>query len=72
MTTQPGINDAGDWRRGQSVVVWAIAEGREAARHIDEYLIGRPSRLRPRDHTPREIVPLPQPSPPGRGCPQGG
>lgn len=31
---------AGDIRRGQSLVVWAIAEGREAARQVDEYLMG--------------------------------
>ncbi|MEM7548554.1 MAG: glutamate synthase subunit beta [Bacteroidota bacterium] len=31
---------AGDVRRGQSIVVWAISEGREAARQIDEYLMG--------------------------------
>ena len=32
---------AGDARRGQSLVVWAIAEGRKAARAIDEFLMGR-------------------------------
>ena len=31
---------AGDMHRGQSLVVWAIAEGRECARQIDEYLMG--------------------------------
>ncbi len=31
---------AGDMRRGQSLVVWAISEGRESARKIDEYLMG--------------------------------
>ena len=31
---------AGDMRRGQSLVVWAIAEGREAAREVDESLMG--------------------------------
>ena len=31
---------AGDIRRGQSLVVWAISEGRECARKVDEYLIG--------------------------------
>ncbi len=31
---------AGDMRRGQSLVVWAISEGREAARKVDEYLMG--------------------------------
>ena len=32
---------AGDMRRGQSLVVWAISEGREAARKVDEFLMGR-------------------------------
>ena len=32
---------AGDMRRGQSLVVWAIREGRQAARSIDQFLIGR-------------------------------
>ena len=40
MTSVPGVFTAGDMTRGQSLVVWAIAEGREAARGIDEYLIG--------------------------------
>ena len=40
MTSVPGIFVAGDMTRGQSLIVWAIAEGREAARSIDEYLIG--------------------------------
>jgi glutamate synthase (NADPH/NADH) small chain len=31
---------AGDMRRGQSLVVWAIREGRQCARSIDEYLMG--------------------------------
>ena len=39
---------AGDMRRGQSLVVWAISEGREAARAVDEYLMGD-SRLEARD-----------------------
>ncbi len=32
---------AGDIRRGQSLVVWAISEGRECARKVDEYLVGQ-------------------------------
>jgi glutamate synthase (NADPH/NADH) small chain len=40
MTTVPGVFAAGDMRRGQSLVVWAIAEGRKAARGIDVYLMG--------------------------------
>lgn len=39
-TSQEKIFAAGDARRGQSLVVWAISEGREAARAIDEYLMG--------------------------------
>ena len=39
-SSQRGIFAAGDARRGQSLVVWAIAEGRKAARSIDEYLMG--------------------------------
>jgi glutamate synthase (NADPH/NADH) small chain len=35
------IFTAGDMRRGQSLVVWAISEGREAARKVDEYLMGK-------------------------------
>jgi glutamate synthase (NADPH/NADH) small chain len=38
MTSVPGIFAAGDMRRGQSLVVWAIAEGRSAAKAIDQYL----------------------------------
>jgi glutamate synthase (NADPH/NADH) small chain len=43
MTSVPGIFAAGDMRRGQSLVVWAIAEGRKAARGIDAYLMGQSS-----------------------------
>jgi glutamate synthase (NADPH) small chain len=39
-TTQEGIFAAGDIRRGQSLVVWAISEGREAARAVDTWLTG--------------------------------
>jgi glutamate synthase (NADPH/NADH) small chain len=39
-TAVPGIFAAGDARRGQSLVVWAISEGREAAREVDVYLMG--------------------------------
>ena len=40
-TNQPGVFAAGDCRRGQSLVVWAINEGRGAARACDEWLMGR-------------------------------
>jgi glutamate synthase (NADPH/NADH) small chain len=47
-TTEPGVFAAGDCRRGQSLVVWAVWEGREAARAVDAYLAGD-SRLQSRD-----------------------
>jgi glutamate synthase (NADPH/NADH) small chain len=40
MSSAPGVFAAGDMRRGQSLVVWAIAEGRSAARGIDLHLMG--------------------------------
>ena len=40
MSSVPGVFAAGDARRGQSLVVWAIAEGRKAARGIDTWLMG--------------------------------
>jgi glutamate synthase (NADPH/NADH) small chain len=40
MTSVPGVFAAGDMRRGQSLVVWAISEGRKAARGVDTYLMG--------------------------------
>jgi glutamate synthase (NADPH) small chain len=39
-TSVPGVYACGDMRRGQSLIVWAIAEGREAARGVDTYLSG--------------------------------
>ena len=43
MTSVPGVFTAGDMQRGQSLIVWAMAEGRSAARAVDEYLMGRSS-----------------------------
>jgi len=40
-TNVENIFTAGDARRGQSLVVWAISEGREAAREVDQYLMGK-------------------------------
>ena len=40
MTSVPGVFAAGDMQRGQSLIVWAIAEGRSAARGVDTYLSG--------------------------------
>ena len=45
------IFTAGDMRRGQSLVVWAISEGRECARKVDEYLMGASS-LQTKDSSP--------------------
>jgi glutamate synthase (NADPH/NADH) small chain len=41
MTSRPGVFAAGDARRGQSLIVWAISEGRETARAVDIFLMGR-------------------------------
>ena len=52
MTNVPGVFSAGDMGRGQSLIVWAIAEGRAAAAGVDKYLTGRevlPSPIRPTD-----------------------
>jgi glutamate synthase (NADPH/NADH) small chain len=42
-TSVPKVFAAGDVRRGQSLVVWAIREGRQCARSVDEFLMGRSS-----------------------------
>lgn len=39
-TNVPGVFAAGDMARGQSLIVWAIAEGRDAAHRVDQYLMG--------------------------------
>jgi glutamate synthase (NADPH/NADH) small chain len=44
-TSVEGVFAAGDMRRGQSLVVWAIAEGRKAAASIDRYLAAKPESL---------------------------
>jgi glutamate synthase (NADPH) small chain len=44
-TSVEGIFAAGDMRRGQSLVVWAIAEGRKAAEAVDNYLVSKPDPL---------------------------
>ena len=41
MTSEPGVFAAGDMQRGQSLIVWAIADGRSCARGVDLYLMGR-------------------------------
>jgi glutamate synthase (NADPH/NADH) small chain len=48
-TSIPKVFAAGDMRRGQSLVVWAISEGRECARAVDAYLNGGESMLESKD-----------------------
>ena len=54
MTNVPGVFVAGDMGRGQSLIVWAIAEGRSAAAGVDRYLTGR-------DVLPFSIAPTDRP-----------
>jgi glutamate synthase (NADPH) small chain len=42
-TSLPNVFSAGDMRRGQSLVVWAIREGRQAAHAVDKFLMGTSS-----------------------------
>jgi glutamate synthase (NADPH/NADH) small chain len=48
MSSEPGVFAAGDMQRGQSLVVWAIADGRKAAAGIDQYLVGQTELSTPR------------------------
>ena len=41
MTNIPGVFTAGDMQRGQSLIVWAIAEGRSCAQAVDRFLMGK-------------------------------
>ena len=43
MTSEEGVFAAGDMQRGQSLIVWAIADGRHAAAAVDTYLMGESS-----------------------------
>ena len=49
-TSVPKVFTAGDMTRGQSLIVWAIAEGRHAARSIDEFLMGSSELPKPLEH----------------------
>jgi glutamate synthase (NADPH/NADH) small chain len=57
MSSVPGVFAAGDMRRGQSLVVWAISEGRKAAAAIDKYV----TRIQPppsKSKSRRDLVPV--------------
>ena len=54
----PGVFVAGDAGRGQSLVVWAIAEGRAAAAAVDTYLLGQHRAARPGHREHRGAAPL--------------
>ena len=56
MTTVPGVFVAGDAGRGQSLIVWAIAEGRAAAAGVDTYLTGATTLPSPIPPTERPLV----------------
>ena len=56
MTNQPGVFVAGDMGRGQSLIVWAIAEGRAAAAGVDEYLMGETRLPAPIPPTARPLM----------------
>ena len=57
MSSVPGVFVAGDAGRGQSLIVWAIAEGRSAAHGVDAWLMGAPSQLpRPVNPTDRPLT----------------
>ena len=57
MSSVPGVFAAGDMRRGQSLVVWAISEGRKAAAYVDQYLkqLGVQPRVEPSQIYPNAI-----------------
>jgi glutamate synthase (NADPH/NADH) small chain len=56
MTTVPGVFVAGDMGRGQSLIVWAIAEGRSCAAGVDDYLMGETHLPTPIEPTTRPLV----------------
>lgn len=56
MTNVPGVFVAGDAGRGQSLIVWAIAEGRSAAQGVDAWLTGSSALPRPVNPTDRPLV----------------
>ena len=56
MSSVPGVFVAGDAGRGQSLIVWAIAEGRATAAGVDRYLTGTTALPRPINPTDRPVL----------------
>jgi len=56
MSSVPGVFVAGDAGRGQSLIVWAIAEGRAAANGVDQWLTGSSQLPRPINPTDRPLL----------------
>jgi len=56
MSTVPGVFVAGDAGRGQSLIVWAIAEGRSAAAAVDRFLTGSTTLPAPIPPTSRQLL----------------
>ena len=67
-TNVPGVYVAGDMGRGQSLIVWAIAEGRAAAAAVDRYLTGSTALpgADPANRPPAVAPPIPVPLPRAR------
>lgn len=58
MSSVPGVFAAGDMRRGQSLVVWAIAEGRKAAASIDTYLKRPEPKAKAKPRSRFDLIPV--------------
>ena len=56
MTNVPGVFVTGDMGRGQSLIVWAIAEGRSCAAGVDRYLVGETTLPSPVLPTTRPLI----------------
>ena len=56
MTSEPGVFACGDMGRGQSLIVWAIAEGRSCAAAVDAFLTGATTLPRPVRPTDRPLT----------------
>jgi glutamate synthase (NADPH/NADH) small chain len=56
MTSEAGVFACGDMGRGQSLIVWAIAEGRSCAAGVDDWLMGEDT-----SHLPAPIAPTARP-----------